>query len=73
MQTCENKCTTQPSHTLLRQALLELTEISWIVVSGAVKAQGLQIGDEVRDRALINALTLAEDVQLGEETHRCTE
>lgn len=35
------------------------------MVGGAVEAQGLQVGDEVGDRALVDALTLAEDVELG--------
>lgn len=47
-----------------------LTEISRIVVRWAVEAQVLQIRDEVRDCALVYALTLTEDVQLVEEQHR---
>ncbi len=41
------------------------------MVRRAVEAQVLQIGDEVRDCALVDALTLTEDVQLVEE-HRYT-
>lgn len=37
------------------------------MVRGAVEAQVLQVRDEVRDRALVYALTLTEDVQLVEE------
>lgn len=44
-----------------------LTEISRIVIRWAVEAQVLQIRDEVRDCALVYALTLTEDVQLVEE------
>lgn len=37
------------------------------MICRAVEAQVLQIRDEVRDRSLVNALALAEDVQLVEE------
>lgn len=37
------------------------------MVRGAVEAQVLQVRDEVRDRALVYALTLTEDVQLVEK------
>lgn len=47
----------------------QLTEISWIVICRAVEAQVLQIRDEVRDCALVYALTLTEDVQLVNEEH----
>lgn len=47
-----------------------LTEISRVVVSWTVKAQVLQVRDEIRDRPLVDALTLTEDVELGEEEHR---
>lgn len=40
------------------------------MIRWAVEAQVLQIRDEVRDRALVYALTLTEDVQLVEE-HGC--
>ena len=39
------------------------------MIRWAVEAQALQVGDEVRDCALVYALTLAEDVKLVEE-HR---
>lgn len=41
------------------------------MICRAVEAQALQIRDEVRDRALVYALTLTEDVQLVRE-HRYT-
>lgn len=40
------------------------------MIRRAVEAQVLQIRDEVRDCALVYALTLTEDVQLVEEEHR---
>lgn len=50
---------------------LFLTEVSRIVIRWAVEAQVLQIRDEVRDCALVYALTLTEDVQLaGEHRYR---
>lgn len=55
------------SHTQGHEAL---TEICRVVICGAVKTQVLQIWDEVRDCALVNALTLAEDVQLISEQKR---
>lgn len=40
------------------------------MIRWAVEPQVLQIWDEVRDRALVYALTLTEDVQLTEEEYR---
>lgn len=54
------------------QCIPALTEIGRIVVSGAVEAQVLQIGYEVRDSALVYALALTEDVQLVGESHTYT-
>ena len=47
-----------------------LTEVSWVVVGGAVQAQVLQVGDEIGNCALVYTLTLTEDVQLGGEERR---
>lgn len=44
---------------------LPLTEVSRVVVGGAVQAKPLQIGDQVGDHALEDALTLAQDVELS--------
>lgn len=44
-----------------------LTEISRVVVSGAVQAEPLQVGDQVGDHALEDALTLAQDVELRQK------
>lgn len=44
-----------------------LTEVSRVVVGGAVQAEPLQVGDEVGDHALEDALTLAQDVELRRE------
>lgn len=55
-------------HSLVLRGLARLTEIGGIVIRRAVEAQVLQIRDEVRDRALVYALTLTEDVQLVEGT-----
>lgn len=55
-------------HLLVLKGLARLTEISGIVIRRAVEAQVLQIRDEVRDCALVYALTLTEDVQLVEGT-----
>lgn len=41
-----------------------LTEISRIVICWAVEAQVLQVRDEVRNRALVDALALTQDVKL---------
>lgn len=41
-----------------------LTEISGVVVCGAVEAEALQVGDEVGHDALEDALALAQDVEL---------
>lgn len=41
-----------------------LTEVSWVVVGGAVQAQALQVGDQLGDQALEYALALAQDVEL---------
>lgn len=41
-----------------------LTEVSRVVVGGAVQTEPLQIGDQVGDHALEDALTLAQDVEL---------
>lgn len=42
-----------------------LTEVGRVVVGGAVQAQPLQVGDQVGDHALEDALALAQDVELG--------
>lgn len=52
------------------QGDVRLTEIRRIVICWAVEPQVLQIRDEVRDCALVYALTLTEDVQLVEEEYR---
>lgn len=44
-----------------------LTEISRVVVRGAVEAQTLQVGDEIGHDALEDALALAQDVELQEK------
>lgn len=50
-----------------------LTEISRVVVGGAVQAKPLQIGDQVGDHTLEDTLALAQDIELrwkekGEES-----
>lgn len=40
------------------------TEVCRVVVGGTIKAQSLQVGDEVRDRALVDTLSLTENVKL---------
>lgn len=44
-----------------------LTEISRVVVGGAVQAKPLQVGDQVGDHALEDALTLTQDVELRQK------
>lgn len=53
-----------------RQGHQALTEICRVVICGAVKTQVLQIWNEVRDCALVYALTLTEDVELMDEQKR---
>lgn len=51
-----------PSTTITKER--PLTEVSRIVVGGAVQAQPLQVGDQVGDHALEDTLALAQDVEL---------
>lgn len=44
-----------------------LTEVSGVVVGGAVQAKPLQIGYQIGDHALEDALSLAEDVELRQK------
>lgn len=47
------------------------TEVCGVVIGGTIKAQSLQIGDEVRDGAFVDALPLTENVKLqGKEWHQ---
>lgn len=47
-----------------------LTEVSRIVVGGAVQAKPLQIGNQVGNHTLEDALSLAQDVELRQKgTH----
>lgn len=67
----KNTETKKQTHTYTRpQGVDQLTEISRIVIRRTVEAQVLQIRDEVRDCALVYALTLTEDVQLVDKQHR---
>lgn len=69
-QAGKNKKMDKHRHTCTK-GVAWLTEVSRIVIRWTVEAQVLQIRDEVRDCALVYALTLTEDVQLQEE-HRYT-
>ena len=44
-----------------------LTEVSRVVVGGAVQTEPLQVGDQVGDHALEDALTLAQDIELRQK------
>lgn len=40
------------------------TKVCWVVIGWTIKAQSLQIGDEVRDCAFVDTLSLTENVKL---------
>lgn len=40
------------------------TKVCWVVIGWTIKAQSLQIGDEVRDSAFVDTLSLTENVKL---------
>lgn len=44
-----------------------LTEVSGVVVGGAVQAKPLQIGNQVGNHALEDALSLAQDIELRQK------
>lgn len=44
------------------------TKVCWVVIGRTIKAQSLQVGDEVRDCAFIDTLTLTENVKLWMNT-----
>lgn len=70
-QACKDKYIPHVDAIVLKEC--GLTEISRVVICWAVEAQVLQIRNEVRDGALVYALTLTEDVQLeNKQSHQDT-